>query len=981
MLEETGVCKYVTTLRHLQYRRWDPFDLLGEIVHSCNCYMDQENLPLLSDFRECNIGLQLSSTVNHPGVREEVCTGEPNIEIAEHRSSQRPEKSENTEKMKKPMEEAVMPSGSNLRDGCNKSKYTEVDNFEKDGASLQVVMGRDSHDCEITGMSVNTDSGKEQNISADVIAQIDFEIAKSLKEAFSNIGDFGLNKIVKGPVGSRSRNYPHIADSLSRDKNLHKVKKTKPRRSSADEVNQPNSAKITNVLEQNSARSTVLKKMTELNRLLKEKPVSLSINDKHLQKTNAGCGRKAENHSVKKDLPDIVKEERPSDKDEKQEDDVVWICFVCAKGFADQSELMVHQDVCEEEPSNTDSELLKPAFPTSSNPLASHPSVSTSVTGRFQLDRSNSPPVPTLLRKVGSSLKSLPLGLPNKSREIKRRQRKFEDVYIPPSRNIYFESLGLFPTPSVEAISKSPKKSVNDDDCQIIDLTVDDTPQALPMTPRTRSMLSQLSRDDSNGRRRQLSFSQSSQQSVFDKVPSVEKELSEDSESSNEETVQTQKVPSKSAILGIPLTSPLGQRLKKHWKYENKVPVIENIERYCKTDDASLIDLDKKERKNPMVEKLRNRPPPQCTFRFTKKYLNKWCHWYKFNKGDKWEFKKRLKFGLDRDSRLKLKRMKRCKVVLARISKKDIKYWTTPRPKVVQKRQTETTLLHQLNRQYRLNQVQYALASSMAVRPMQGPIYNQLMQPVRVSGPTPQLLVRTVPMGGQGMRLQVLPIQNTHSQTLFHPTQTSLMPDTPREVARSQKRKQVFNNVKEDDSMVICLSSDEEEEIVIKPLPKQQCAMCRVYKDECKIHGKRRIGPASFMRQQSKNIESAGSVAADVKPNSPGNIIPLQPVKTGLPVQYTNTASAIVFGQPSPQSVTLPIKPVTNSPSLRVNDGTTSMLPPISGKELVNQDSSQTVQIKSETSDIEKSRNESQSTDNEYMDYEVICIDSDENDE
>lgn len=653
-------------------------------------------------------------------------------------------------------------------------------------------------------------------------------------------------------------------------------------------------------------------------------------------------------------------------------DDVVWICFVCAKGFANQSELMKHQDVCEEEQNNLDTVFKS--------------SQTVSPKGHSVLPKSQ--PVPALLRKVGSSLKSLPLGLPNVSTVIRKRQRKFEDIYIPPSRDVYFESLGLFPTPRVEAISKSPRKSVTDEDCQIIDLTVDD-PQAVPMTPRTRSMLSQLSRDDSSGRRRQLSFSQNAPpaQEKEQKEEVDFKELSEDSDSSEEEeTVQKHKIPSKSAILGIPLTSPLGQRLKKHWNYENKVPVIEDIEMFCKTDAPSLLHIDRNKTKNPMVEKLRNRPPPQCTFRFTKKYVNKWCHSYKFNKADKKEFKKRLKFRLDRDSRIKLKRMKKCRVLLARLSQKDIKYWTNPRPKLVQRRfLPETTMLPQFNRQYRVNQIQNAMASSTASRPTQGALYNQLLQPLRFGAPTPQLLVRSVPMGVQGMRLQVLPIQQAQNQNIFLSSPSNLMHS--KEMTRSQKRKQVFNNVREDDNMVICLSSDEEEEIVIKPQSRTQqprCAMCIIYKNNCKIHGKRRIGPASFMRQLSNNAEVATSPQIDKVTSRPDTIIAGSTVNMSQSAQYANTASARIFGssiRPSVQYTQCSAQPKANYTHMKIADGTAAVIHNVSnasGSVPVHQDASVTVQGENATGSAENDKNGSQSAESDYMDYEVICIDSDE---
>lgn len=421
-------------------------------------------------------------------------------------------------------------------------------------------------------------------------------------------------------------------------------------------------------------------------------------------------------------------------------------------------------------------------------------------------------PVPTLLRKVGCSLKSLPLGLPCRETKFRRRRKKFKDIYIPPPRDVYFESLGLLQTPKVVALSKSPRKGVTDQDCQVIDLTSEDSqPVPVPLTPRTRSLMSQLSYEEATGRRRQLSFSQTlpvRPQEVdvaFTKVKK-EKEItdSESSEESEEERQIVRKVPSKSAILGIPLTSPLGQRLKQHWNSEHKVPVISEIEKFCKTETSDVKVEEKLKVKNPIVEKLRNRPPPQVTFKFSKKYINKWFHSYKFNRADRAEFQKKLRYGLERESRRRLKQMKPCKVVLQRISKKDIKYWTNPRPRV------PVSQHHQLSRPqqwFKNSGFKFGQRPSLfSHRKYTPPMISRpqlvvqriggVSLPNRFAAPTPQLLVRTVPLSGQGMQVQVSPLMNVNSAV---------------PLSHSQKRKQVFTTLKQDD-MVICLSSDEEED-------------------------------------------------------------------------------------------------------------------------------------------------------------------------
>lgn len=1005
-----------TSPEELTHKYQDPCKKLREIVQSCYCFMDQDNLLNSSDLAEFTSDLPVSPAVGdadlsasspdtEPGSSKQVKpenigqTREEDETVDEVDSGLtdqgKTECSEDTEKsskgvgqMKKPVDDTVTPSGCISLDSDCQTEYAEINDDMENCALADAGKNEEVEDCEDTGMSGDTADSETENISADVIAQIDFEIAKSLKAAFSKMGNMGFSNV--GEIKGESCG---IDPLFGVDMNVQ-TKEVNKRRKSAEDLQQrtdttrsfPETSKLLERTPASKNQKTERKDkvFSELVQML-EKPVSLLVNNKHGKTRDTGkpgikesIGGAQTECNLKEEILDIAKREN---KEEKHEDEVVWICFVCAKGFADQSELMKHQDVCEDEPENVDLDPLKSSHSVSSS-LKDQSMTNKSSSNDCLSRNPNSQPVPALLRKVGSNIKSLPLGLPSKSRVIRKRQRKLEDIYIPPSRDVYFECLGLFPTPCVEAISKSPRKSVTEDDCQIIDLTMED-PQAVPMTPRTRTMLSQLSRDDSSGRRRQLSFSHSSTPSVPDKQEVDFKEMSDNSETSDEEdTIQKHKIPSKTAILGIPLTSPLGQRLKKHWNYENKVPVIENIEIFCKTDTNSLLNLNKNKTKNPMVDKLRNRPPPQCTFRFTKKYLNKWCHLFKFNKADKREFDKRLKTGLDRDSRIKLRRMKKCQVVLARISKKDIKYWTTPRAKVVPKRFLQDSLmLQQSSRQYRLNQIQNTMVSN-TMRPMQGSFYNQFPQPARFNTPTPQLLVRTVPMGVQELRLQVLPIQQTQNQNLFLSTHNNLAPAAPQEVGRSQKRKQVFSNLREDDNMVICLSSDEEEEIVIKPMSKQHtCTMCSIYKDNCRIHGKRRIGPASFMRQHSSNQEPASSPKVDLKPCVPASVITRTPINPVQPVQYPNTASARIFGssiRPFPQNSPMSGQPKPNFTHMRISGGTAAVISRDSWSVPAHKDASQTIHSGNETGSVDNFKTDTQSGDSEYMDYEVICIDSDD---
>jgi len=661
-------------------------------------------------------------------------------------------------------------------------------------------------------------------------------------------------------------------------------------------------------------------------------------------------------------------------------DEVVWICFLCAQSFPNQSELMTHQDKCED-PESPSVSPDNPAELTGLGVIEQAGSHVHELTGSMVAVRTgcsdtsvtdmpvivkkepvNQPvpqPVPTLLRKVGSSLNSLPLGLPRKQ----RKRRKFEDIYIPPCRDVYFESLGLAQTPKVEEIIRSPRKSVSDEDCQIIDLTVDEEqPQSMPVTPRSRSLISQLSRDDTSARKRQLSFSQPHSSPL--KTLSSKKASGESSDSSDEEVRRpVAKVPAKTWILGIPLTSPLGQRLKKHWSFDCKVPIIKDIEQVCKTDNI-FSEYDPYRRKNPMVEKLRNRPPPQVTFRFTKRYINKWFHLFKFNKADKKEFEKRLRTGLDRESRLRLKLMRPCQVVLERVSKKDIKFWTSPRPRLVQARSVLSQCINQKAvpgyqarpirpRSHFQIQNQYTRQAFTQAFPHQNlrPTPNIISQAKNLQYiqnlqaiPTPQLLVRSMPNGG-GMQIQVMEMANTSR----HIPGQNFFASPP---SHSQKRKQSFQNIRHDD-MIICLSSDEEDNgnknqsnsHTNKP------ELLRLLSDS----SKKKIGPASFMRIQERK-ERLSTSARSVSFSEPlTDITPPDTLVAGAVSLKDSTQSENTFTH------------------MRISNGCVENLD-------VKQEQAEQGDQAKPTDDSDTGDKGKSPSPTDYMDFEVICIDSDEED-
>ncbi|WAR27083.1 NRF1-like protein [Mya arenaria] len=916
----------------------NPCEKLREIVRSCYCYMDQDGLLRRGDLSPLSVErpaspISQSSPTNKTfkGERKKAETG-PDSDLNRHLNKGEEKFGDDSSEV------MVIDLSDNESDAFDNEKVTA--GTSKDMAIEALTVGKNKPDggsgkaknlsVEELINEISKEGGeasvidKAEDITPDLIAQIDLEIAKSIKQALGLVDSNQTSKTAGGANGNNNQSgkgkRPNILNRIPRWKEKNEEK--------------TNARKFTWKTETGSANKVI-------------KPEATSYDSDPESLTKAAMEKI-------KELDELIMKIKPASREDKHEDEVVWICFICAKSFPDQSELMAHQDICEEgETSDTQCPILTPG-----------PRVSLTDSTDQGVQ-----PVPTLLRKVGSNIKSLPLGLPSRPRIVRRP--KFVDIYIPPGRDVYFEALGLVQTPKVEEIIKSPRKSVTEDDCQIIDLTVDDE-QTVPITPRSRSLMSQLSNEGGSARKRQLSFSQSSPvKNIASKMVNKLEEQSQSSESSDEDCrrLPVRKVLPKSTILGIPLTSPLGQRLKKHWSFDNKVPVVKDIEQYCKNNVVE--DLAERERKkNPMVEKLRNRPPPQVTFKFTKRYMNKWSHMYKFNRVERREFEKSLRTGLGRESRLRLKRMKACKVVIRRISKKDIKYWTTPRPKIHQARAMLSQFIRQKpnacqrpqirqrnTNQYRLPAQQKTVFSStnfQTFHPHQTSLLNprglrpQLLgiQP-SASIPTPQLLVRSI-QGGQGMQLQVLEVQS--SQLLGQ----NVFSSPPK---HSQKRKQVFNNIREDD-MVICLSSDDEDKSE-NPI-QSACEMGKQLKNLCDMHEKRKIGPASFMKSQRERKERARSRSMSVSEAESPVVNQTEFNPTGLII-----AGATSLRGPSP---------FDGSTHVRINNGQMTVL---NSQPEGSSDNPDEIIAKGEHLEDDKSNVVKIQPADEFMDFEVICIDSD----
>lgn len=196
----------------------------------------------------------------------------------------------------------------------------------KDNNGTAVSADMDTEECELMGISVSTETGSAPDISADVIAQIDFEIAKSLKAAFANIGI--NNKTGKSKDGgSQAENDLLRMDTLlDIDTYLKKQPKAvQHRRSSADETKR---------------NDTVDKRFSEINKKMLNQTSTVPSNfEKSQRKASAhvypvtnclGNEPRTRTTDINEDVPNNIKDVKTASKDDKHEGMYVlqklWYC-------------------------------------------------------------------------------------------------------------------------------------------------------------------------------------------------------------------------------------------------------------------------------------------------------------------------------------------------------------------------------------------------------------------------------------------------------------------------------------------------------------------------------------------------------------------------------------------------------------------------------------------------------------------------------
>lgn len=216
-----------------------------------------------------------------------------------------------------------------------------------------------------------------------------------------------------------------------------------------------------------------------------------------------------------------------------------------------------------------------------------------------------------------------------------------------------------------DAARLSSRKLSTEVDCDILS---DFEPMSPVQLKTPTSLMSQLSRDESTSARKRLSYSLS----VDNNRGIEELETSEESDSECGSVSSKQKEPTvcQLNLLNIPVTSLLGQRIKKHIRVDSPVVVLQDPASFCRTPV-----------KNNFLEKLRKKP---VIYPVTYKprriaNLHKQNHLYKFNKAQKKEFKSKANFGLNTRSYELLKEMKPLRIKLQKLSRKSLLHWMSRR--------------------------------------------------------------------------------------------------------------------------------------------------------------------------------------------------------------------------------------------------------------------------------------------------------------
>ncbi|XP_013412967.1 uncharacterized protein LOC106175482 [Lingula anatina] len=302
----------------------------------------------------------------------------------------------------------------------------------------------------------------------------------------------------------------------------------------------------------------------------------------------------------------------------------VFICFHCEKEYCSKTELLNHQNICEQRPSSFHQQLQTPPH---------------------KMLRNRHIPELTPLKIV-------------QRRESGKR----------PPKDKFLSGLGLLPQYKAEELKKKKKDIVIDD--KALEVEEPQTPRS-PTTPRTpKSLLSQLTREPPDTPHtphtpswRRLSVCKEERPADLESVSDASSDISEADE-------RQSGYMGRGNLLTIDVSSPLGKRVKRLVQpgSEGTGSVILDYNRFCHTPTKSAV-----------MGKLRERNANfPITFKKTRRTNPKYYHMYTFSTRQRREQYKRLVTGLDKRGRKLARSLPKCKVVLQRLKKEDIKKWVKP---------------------------------------------------------------------------------------------------------------------------------------------------------------------------------------------------------------------------------------------------------------------------------------------------------------
>ncbi|KAL8589403.1 hypothetical protein ACOMHN_021555 [Nucella lapillus] len=346
-------------------------------------------------------------------------------------------------------------------------------------------------------------------------------------------------------------------------------------------------------------------------------------------------------------------------------------CNICGQTFNGEHLLLLHQKVCHNSASSlqslilatigdkNDSNVIAGQLPGSSvNKFSGHCTRNQKRLYRAFAQNKAKRIVKTM-PKWDDSRPIVAYWAPKRPRLAMQEQHPSSSV----SQEEFMSQCGLLSSVSAVDMKRRSESEEHGDvslDCQIETVAgpLCDEPLQSPRT--TRSLMSQLSRENVEAVRKRLSFGRDS----------------EDQEGSEGETLDSAAARRsvQVSLLAIDCSSPLGQRLKKHMKGDLVVPPITDIEQHCMT--IPVLD--------EMAAKLRHRANEYpIMHRKRKGIVTGYCHTFKFNKAERREFLKTWKTGLNARSRKLLRQIKKCSVRLTRLRPEVIRYWTVRKRTIV----------------------------------------------------------------------------------------------------------------------------------------------------------------------------------------------------------------------------------------------------------------------------------------------------------